>query len=275
MDIQAALNAKAQPSGPWSQGGLVILPAGTYVIDQTLVIPNGVRLVGEGRGASYIVPSPIFDGTTPMVNLGDNAGGNVFGVRLDAVTLNGLNQVSTLVYTQRANEQCGVHGCTILNYTNTGIHVEQRGTSFEIDDCQIFGGTAQTFCSIYYNVTSGNLLLRDVNTGGGNASVGAQQYGIYAQAGWIYTEVTHGEYEVVHIRLVNARGTLNMPKGHNYVNTVVLIDDAGAAGPGIREVLVVNGYKNNSLILIDDRPNKSTFTSNCCSIYSCKTHMEY
>lgn len=54
MALQSAINEASlvnrAPGEVYGKGGIVVIPAGTYLISDTLYIKTGVRLIGEGRG---------------------------------------------------------------------------------------------------------------------------------------------------------------------------------------------------------------------------------
>src|SRR5674476_261446 len=102
--IQAALNATDVAGN-----GTTFLPRGTYLISDTIYVPNKVVLMGSGRSAGVIKASTSFpnDGR-PMVRLGQAADSLVFGCRLESVVLDCNSRAATGVYSTAAQEQSGV-----------------------------------------------------------------------------------------------------------------------------------------------------------------------
>jgi hypothetical protein len=149
VGIQAVLDAAGDLATGGSVGVEVGLPAGEFITNQQLVIPNKVKLVGKGRRSSVIKAGASFPVDTAMVRLGDGTD-VVFDCRVESLALN-CNSVSGSkgIYSTDAQEGAGARDVLIQNHMAYGIDFDDSGASnfndhYLIDNVEIYASASAT-----------------------------------------------------------------------------------------------------------------------------------
>lgn len=94
--FQAALDA-ATDSGVAGKGWTIFIPQGTYLLSQTLEMPNNTVLMGAGRSSTYLRPTSGFTGA--IITDKGNAGKiNIKHIRIDALDEAGVTDLIKLGY---------------------------------------------------------------------------------------------------------------------------------------------------------------------------------
>lgn len=161
--IQAAIDfaTAITPGGDGQTGNIVFLPKGTYKISSAILIKNRVHLMGVGRGGTIIKAASGFSSTTTtavagefgaigtsinrMIELGDGtqSTGAIFHALIENIEIRG-DGGSTLVgvFSQQANEQCGVKNCSVFYWSKCGIYMAQGASCVSVRDSEIISLTA-------------------------------------------------------------------------------------------------------------------------------------
>ncbi|UII25458.1 glycoside hydrolase family 55 protein [Fulvivirga maritima] len=217
-----------------SIGATVFFPVGNYKIDQTLVIPAGVSLVGAGRGltatgtpalGSIIINSGTavtlsVRGTnvaiTDMVIYDDNNAGAAGGIELlgDGKIVEGvvLRQVLISGFTDgvalklKAINSGGLTYCSFydvrIRYGATGVKIEEEAGSFVNSN------------SFYHGAISGDGFDYGIRVSGGNNNVFNGTVVEPYSSAYGHLVVEKGEFTGAHIRI----------EGSNQSDTIPLVE---------------------------------------------------
>lgn len=123
-------------------GGIVFFPAGTYLLEESIVVPTGVTLQGEGVGVTKLIIRPgvnapvvIAENSAALLTTASQADARAIGVR--NMTLDGNRASQT---TADANTGITAYTDSILIENveilacSRGLHLEYGGTYVETDD---------------------------------------------------------------------------------------------------------------------------------------------
>ena len=133
--------------GGHGNGGVVLVPAGVYQSSKQIVVPDRVRLVGEGTRTSELRPTTDYDDAASFIEMSNRVHGsaqNIFGTRLENLSVD-MRDITdlTCVYSEEINEHCGFKHFTVRNLEHIGIHItppsgEGYGPqNFGMDDVEI------------------------------------------------------------------------------------------------------------------------------------------
>jgi parallel beta-helix repeat protein len=199
VQINSALTA--------ASGKKVVLLAGTYVADATILIPNNTVLSGVGRGT--LIELADLDATDNLIENSDTSGGT--GVRVQDLRIDGRNDLNTAgtqygVYfnglgagTGASARQGGlVSGVIANNFRNYGLYLASSShnniTNVRVQNNS--GGGIGIDTSSHYNIIIGNLVTGNdsgIVVGGtnttvtGNTTQGNNLAGIYLLGGSLNT----------------------------------------------------------------------------------------
>lgn len=189
-DDYAAITA-AMAACSATGGGVVAFPTGHYVVSQTLIVPDRVRLVGTSPqvSACRIGTKSPFTGTI-LVDLGDNLSA-LFGVRLENLFIDASDVASTGVRMRQPNERCGIFNCVIEAFNDTGVDISGgAGAICELSNVEVYGPNNVTGHGIVYDQNDGILILRHITLG---ATVGNTGNGVDMRQGTLYADGIHVE----------------------------------------------------------------------------------
>ncbi len=171
-------------------GGVVAVPTGHYVVSQTLVVPDRVRLVGTSpqSSACRIGTRNPFTGTI-LIDMG--TGSAIFGTRLENLMIDASDTASTGVRMRSPNERCGLFNCVVEAFDDTGIDISGgAGAICELSQVEVYGPNNTTGHGIVYDQNDGILVLRHITLGGPAASTGN---GVDFRQGTLYADSIHVE----------------------------------------------------------------------------------
>lgn len=237
--IQAALNAAETTSA------VVYLPRGTYVISDTLFVPNKVVLTGIGRADAGLLASATFptDGR-PMVRLGRALDSLVFGCRVERMSLDGGGRAKVCVFSSAANEQSGARFVVASNFTQYGIHFN-AASIITVENVEVYPVAAGATNGIYLQNCAGDNMVRRATIG----VSGSLAAGLYVQSSQCLAESIHVETCTVGVNLDAATAVLIGVSGPT-VNPDV--GDLVLAQGNTRFNVGLNLTKNSSVRLLTD-----------------------
>ena len=151
VQINNALTA-ADPAGSGRKTGRVVLLAGTYVADATILIPNNVTISGVGRAT--LIELADLDATDNLIENADTSTGT--GVTIRDMRIDGRDDLNT------AGTQYGISFSGMGNGTGAGARQGGQILNVYAKDFRNFG--------IYLGSSSNNTLSG--NTAQGNGSSG-------------------------------------------------------------------------------------------------------
>lgn len=160
--IEAAITAASAAVGG-QLGAIVYFPTGTYLISNTVIMPNRVGLQGaNGRGV-VIKPHPTF--ADPYMFHANNGIISMFGswIRDMFIDSRGFNMTG-VIWTQAWQETCGMERVTIIfdGTTQYGVLYTDGygGASYcKFSDCEIFSETTA--------INGAGVLITEVSSVGG------------------------------------------------------------------------------------------------------------
>lgn len=175
--IQAALAAVP------AAGGLVYFPPGTYLLDETIELRTGVRVVGAGKDATYIKAGAGFPTSTPMVTLSDAT--TTFNSRVEHLTLD-CNSVSGSIGVLSGNGQegSGLLHVRVWNYRDCGFRAESGGgansdpAEMIVEGCEFWGSASGSNYGLDFDTCNGAIYVSDTTilplSGTGPITAGAR-----------------------------------------------------------------------------------------------------
>lgn len=228
--IQAAIDAVA-PIVNGVIGGTVALGKGTFLVSQTIRLPNYVRLVGAGENATRIKAAPGFPAASSVVKLGPSGSGNgdVYGVTLENLRVD-CSQIpgSVGVEMNDCNEHCALVNVEVRNFDGKAVYIT-ASAHCTLDRVAANGfPTSGALHVIHLSSCVGPIWMRsigNVSTGrtpplAGSAGVRVENaqahiFGLHAE------RVEHG----VHFA-AGWGGSVVGAAGHSSVTNVVTVDNA-------------------------------------------------
>ena len=145
--LQAAITA-ARGDGASGTGRTVLVPAGIYLISNTLHVGNGVRFIGEsGREGSTLLASATFPvPDVPMMQTGDDFWGSTaatHGAIIEYLRLDANNRAQMAWKTQRANEPSAFRNMNVINLTKYGLWIDNPvsgivANGYTIENVELF-----------------------------------------------------------------------------------------------------------------------------------------
>lgn len=179
--LQAAVNAFG------ANGGVLLLRAGTYLLSNTLTIPNKVTVRGQGRSATTLKAGGSFPASTTLVKLGPAS--LVFATRLEDLTVDTNNVTGSQgVWGQLCQEMCGLSRVVVQNFKDNGIKFDTTA-NWMVEDCEIYPSTTGANHGIHANGAVGSSLVLRCTVGVN----GLLTQGILAQNGTLAVIGLHVE----------------------------------------------------------------------------------
>ncbi|MHB1669091.1 glycosyl hydrolase family 28-related protein [Thiomonas sp.] len=209
----------------FSNGGVIYLPPGTYLVASPLIVPNNTMIYGAGRGLSTIQAADSFVGSSVVMSVGDVSNLTIRDMSIDA------NNQSTegikCPYISAGTTDVTIRSCSVYNTggsNNNGIDVVEVSARVNILECYLAGCSGPgvqisepTDCQVSGCTFSGNML---------SASGGLGVYGdISISYTWLRMAVTDCIFYNSGI--------------HNSGASFILAALSG--GPGLAQSLVITG----------------------------------
>jgi hypothetical protein len=139
----------------------VNLSNGSYLINGSITIPDGVQFIGKGRGDQGYIGTVLVAGETfplhgTMVQMG-TPGMQNFGVVIKGMTLDGKGRPDYLLENLNAGARSRGEDLLLVNFLAAGLHVDGSGAtgSGPFQDLEIYPldySTAATNCILVQNV---------------------------------------------------------------------------------------------------------------------------
>ncbi len=144
-DIGTELNAyMAALADGASQGGIVSMDAGDFYTSVPLFIPQQVKLRGCGKRTTLIHANGSFPTSTPVVTLGRVSDGIVFDCGIEDLSIDCAQVAGSIgVYSNLANEGCGLQRTIVKHYKDTGVFYDANCEHFQNTDLEVIA-TNQT-----------------------------------------------------------------------------------------------------------------------------------
>lgn len=145
--IQSAIDRAedASASVANTHGVDVVIPPGTYLLSQRLVVPHGVRVRGYGSRSTVLLADPSIS-TADVVRLGRGDTLAEHGMQLHNLRIDCNDVAGSIgVLTENTQEPAGVFECVITGFRKYGVQVEDQpgGTTFTpshftMKGCELF-----------------------------------------------------------------------------------------------------------------------------------------
>lgn len=230
--------ASAQKQGD----GKVNLPLGTYLVSHTLVIPNNVELLGEGRGdvhltGTVILAASSFVPGTPLVKFGPDPGPN-FGVKVEDLTVNCNNAATIGIQNQTAEDQSYGKDLLIVGCSDKGLDIEtvNARNSGPWEDLEIYPRidrvSTSTLCVNVHGVKAFRGISGLTCNPGAGATIPAT--GIYLDG--------DGLFQNIHVE--HATTAISLGDSVNSANGMVV--ENAQFGPDIRTGVQINAATGNA-----------------------------
>lgn len=250
--IQAAIDAAATQVNN-SRGAIVYVPKGLYLVNAQLTVPDRIRLVGAGSGASRLVATGTHTGPY-MVRLGA-PDTEAFGCRVEDIYLE-CSSVAGLggVYSDSVEELSGLFRVLINNYRTYGVRFDgpntQRAGDWAshtvIDGLHAFPAEAGANDGILLDAVANLTLIRHVTIG--RALGTYPEAAIRLKSSAVHIDGFHIEGHTDGVRFEEgSKGTVTGAFGHSSVANVIHL--AGGIG-GYSLVGIRKG--NSPTVLKDD-----------------------
>lgn len=247
--LQGAIDDAAEIKSPGidlggAAGDLVILPKGTGLIEQKLVIRNGVKLAGPQMYASILKMSDDFDPNSHFIDVGDATTGTAsFSCGLSDMILYSRNQNAAfnkaMIYTNNAQDMDAVaQRMRIYSGNRVGIYAEighggaaiVRFADITVNNDGAANGSNMNPVIILYYGSTEVFLDRMVITGPSDGSGGANHVGVWCADGLI--KINGGHFENI------ATGAMvALQRGHSKVS----IENFSGGGVGNVAIARVQG----------------------------------
>lgn len=245
--VQAVLTAVGTAGG-----GLVLLRAGTYLLSNTLVVPNKVTLRGIARSATVLKAHSTFPTTgAALVNLGPS--GLAFASRVERMSLDCDNVAGSVgIYSFQGQEFCGTDQVTINNFKDTGLHMDTGAADFALDNIECYPSSTGANYGIHLH-NAGSNIVRKATCG----VSGALTVGIYINGGEAVCQSVHIENCVDGILYDNARGFVYGVSGPTVATNVTnLVRQAS----NCRYLTIIDATKNSATNTFKDDFYSRTIT---------------
>jgi fibronectin-binding autotransporter adhesin len=206
VEINAALTA-ADPAGSGRKTGKVVLLAGTYVANETILIPNNTTLSGVGDGT--LIQLADIDATDNLIENSDTSTGT--GIVIRDLRLDGQNSLQTGaidqhgIYLNRVGDSTTRQGgqiinTTITNFEDDGILLD-NSDNIVIDSVVIRGNTRNGIYvydsqnvtitnSIFQSNTQEGVYVAGVITGANNITVSGNTFRANTNSGITLSNTT-------------------------------------------------------------------------------------
>ena len=259
-DTQAiiiAVNEAAHGQGTAETRGLVVFPSGTFLVSRSLVIPNKVKLLGQGSRSTIIRAAPTFPADSAVVRLGTDS--NVFDCSLDRLQIDCAGRLGSIgVYSGYANEQCGVYNCVIRDFRDYGVRFDTLigASAVEVYRTEIHGSKAGFNGGIFCSQTSCMLSVHDVTIAGSlHRTPGS--FGINMESGHLIVRTLHCETVNTGIALgENASCVIQGLSGHPSIDDLVYLSPASNGN-----ITIMGVRQNGGKVGIRDERTGRTISS--------------
>ena len=262
--IQAAIDAVAATTTPDdianqfnAFGGTVYLPPGSYRISATLVLKNGVRLVGAGRRASMLAVLASFAENSTVITLGDIGFGVVYGTAIESLTINcNLRADLIAIQSTKASEGAVIRD-VLVRGTFRCVRFYRAGspsggtpgtpTEVLIENCEFWtegtGGPAAPRYALDFDDLEQSQVVRHCTVYDLNGTAGAGSAAVRVNGASVELQHLHVEYYETGVRIetsgaVNLKDLIHYNGGTRYG---VYIDAGYTGNRGIFENLFVAG----------------------------------
>ena len=270
--FQAALDDAAtniSVGGASRKTAIVYVPPGVYRLRSQIIVPSGVRLVGESQNSTYLWADPsYFPASTAIIKLGRVAEeGEQQNCSVEQLVLNcgsGLITGSIGVDLTSAQENCGVRDCSILLFRGTGIAVTSCANTFfqnlildDYDQGSDYG--------IHMTGTGGDNVIDKATVLGKFTNSAVRIYNSHATVRGLHIEGDRsgGAALTYGLDVDTAVVTADNVSGHSTVTNLVRIKNDTSAGEKFIGLSLWGGGATN--MVRDETDTTSTLTSASCS----------
>lgn len=274
-DDLIAINRATTAAGATTGAAMIVeMPPGTYLVSDTVDVPNKVILRGTGPIARTGAPGTTikaksgFSGSY-VVQLGDDASNSVYS-RIENIGVDGDHIAGIGVYSNSINEEAGILRCTIVDCDTYGIHMDNSSTglcrNYFLRDLYVLNDTGGGSAIGVY-IHGGNAPQRGIDgltASGSNLDICLQ---IDACQGTVF--------ERIHLEEA-ADGILIGPNiachactfigitGHSSLTDLIHIDNATNSN----QLQFIGLFGNNATNVMNDAISGYTFTGNYIGVYT-------
>lgn len=242
-DDLAALNAMITSFG--YEGGTLHLHRGEYQISNTLVVPNKIMLVGEGRSATHIKAMAGFPTSTAVVKSGPTGSGPfAFGTRVEKLSIDCNNITGSIGFLgDRMQEDSGLRDVVISNFKSYGIRLPEACDAWTLSDLEIYPSATGATAGILAENSQNNPILNRITVGvSGLLTVGVR--------------LSQGHFTLTAIHAENCTDGILFENGA--VGTVNGVT-AGTVNADVTN-LIRNGASTNRMVATNITRNSATHT---------------
>lgn len=246
-------------------GGTVLVPAGTFMLSNTLKVKNKIRLVGQGRSATILKAMAAFPITTPVVRLGDGTS-IVFDCSVSDLSID-ANEIagSTCLYSSEAQEMCGAARVLVSGFRAYGVNFTLTGGGVGqfLEDMEVYPSATGSIAGI--RVDGSDFVKLERITINGHAGF-PHPKGVHVTSSLFGMENIHVEGMTDGIYLgINASGWINGASGPslNADTTNVVRLDGNTAN-----VVVTAIAKSSAAVTVKDDLTGATLTDAFVRFYA-------
>lgn len=263
--LQRAIEDLVLTSNGLASGGTLVLPRGTHITNQQIVVPSQVRLVGQGRNATFIKAGASFPTSTALIRLGRGAATYAPGARLEFLSLD-CNDIAGSIglLSTEADNLAGLRCVSVLRAILYGVHLSTsisgactlEGVEIAMSD----SASAVTAKGIFLDASAGVIELDNITVGSySGGSTDRMLAGIHCShtnGHVVVIRRAHCEQATNGIKVSQPGVIVDGASGFNGMTNVLLID-AGIGQVSARMIFVAgatNAIKDNnrSLTLASD-----------------------
>lgn len=254
VTLQAAIDAALVSAGGVNSN-TVMLPRGVMLVSNQIKVKNGVRLLGDGKGASSIKAAGAFPINTPVVRLGDSTG-IVFQCRLEYLNVHCNNiSGSTGVYSTEVQEGSGLLHVGLFGHDKYGAEFDGAGCSqFALQELEVYCGVSGADKGLYLHGSAGTNTVEWVTL---NCAGRAASVGLHVTAGNYNLKQIHAEQCTDGISFAGGAGLVDGLLGSADVTNLLHI--GGATSSVTARNIDRNGSPNT---LVDDFTGQTFTDSN-------------
>lgn len=246
------------------EGNAIFCDPGVMLTSNQIKLKNKVRLAGANKRSTQLVAGAGFPPITPVLRLGSGAG-FVFDCRVENMLIHARDiPGSQCVYSQEAQEGCGVFDCLLAGYRDFGIYFDGQGSGGVADlSCAGLEVYASSLGSnggiLFYRVPGSNSIKQVTVVGGGPVTTRGVQ--IHTSSVSLYDVHVEGYVDGIECGTLSS-GMIVGPSGHQTVTNVVHFDS------GTNGWTTVGTQRNGSLNSVRDDFNGKTIAADMPGIYN-------